>query len=347
MLWLALIPVVIVGVTLVGILVRALAANAVAWTTEGPPESLAVPAVGVNVLIAVFSEGQVRCLRVLDGSEVWPTPFHCSQRLLSPAAMVADTAVICCDYGRVYGLDMSNGEIRWSRELTGPLRGSPAIAGTMAYVATRAGKVYELDAESGRHRLLADTRVPFCASPALCGDVLVAAGFDGAIVAIEIPGGKLRWRKRVNATFVAPAAQIGQLVAIGSDEGRMYVLDPQTGKIAYIVEASGLLRTAAVSLDGAMFFCDSDGWLHSCEAATGASRFSRRIGNSLQVGPLVCGDALYCLVDGDRVVEVDSTQGSVRRRWRGYHGACHLALGSHHIVVGTHTGKLYGIELDH
>jgi eukaryotic-like serine/threonine-protein kinase len=342
-LFLALIPAVIVGATLVGILLRALTASAVAWTYEGPKDNFAIPAVSGNVIVAVFSEGQVHCLRVLDGSQTWPTAFYCSQRLLNAAAIVGDTAVICSDYGKVYGLDISNGERRWSRELTGLLRGSLAVTGTLAYVATRAGKVYELDTQTGRHRLLADTQVPFCAGPALCGDLLVAAGFDGAIVAIEIPAGNLRWRKRADATFVAPVAQVGQLVAIGSDQGRMYVFDPQTGSIIYTFEAAGLIRTAAVGLDDTMFFCDSDGWLYSCDAATGASRFRRRIGDSLQAGPIVYHDALYCLVDGDRVVELDH-QGSVRRSWRGYQGACHLALGSGYIVVGTHTGRLYGIE---
>jgi len=339
------IPVVIIGITLVGLLVQSLRASAVDWSYSGSADSLAVPAISGNLVLVAFSEGEVHCLRINDGSTVWPTPLRRPQRFVSPPAAASDTAIICADYGKIYAVGLTDGEVHWETEAEGPLRGAPLIADETVYIASKSGKIYAFDIKDGNRRFVTDTRAALCGQPALCDGVLVAAGCDGTIVGLDADNGKRLWGCRVSATFICPVGEVGGLAVIGSEQGRMYVVDPVEGEVKFSVAVSGLLRNKAVSDGQSLYFCDSNGWLHKIDLSSGARRFSKRLGSSAQAGPFLHKDALYCLVDGNRVVEVDAETGTVRRCWRGYDGACCLAVGSNYLVIGTYTGKLFAIEL--
>jgi len=339
------IPIVILGITVVGLLVQSLRANAVDWSYSGPDDNLAAPSIIGNLVMAAFSEGEIHCLRINDGSTVWPVPLRRPQRFVSPAAVASGTVIICADYGKVYAVRLTDGEMRWETEAEGPLCGTPLIADRTVYIASKTGKIYAFAIEDGSRRFVTDTGAALGGQPALCNGVVVAAGSHGSIVGLDPASGKQLWNCRVSATFMCPVAEAGGLAAVGSEQGRMYVVDPLEGKVKFSVAVSGLLRNKAVSDGQSLYFCDSTGWLYSIDLSNGARRFSKRLGNSVEAGPCLHRGALYCLVDGSRVVEVEAENGELKRCWRGYEKACSLAVGSYYLVVGTYTAQLLAIEL--
>ncbi len=343
---LALIPVVIVGATLIALLVRSVRCSAVIWSYDGPANNIAVPTISGNLVVAAFSEGQVTCLRVIDGSEVWPVPFRRPQRFITAPGVAAGAAIVCSDYGKVCAVDITDGQKRWEADLQDLLSGAPLVTDEAVYVVSSSGKVHAFSAKTGNHRWATSTGTSLCGQPTFCEGVIVTAGSEGIILGLDADSGRILWRRPLSATLNCPVAEVAGLAAVGSDQGHMYVLDPATGKVMFSAGTAGLIRTKAASDGRNLYFCDTDGWLRKLELPSGIPQFSRRLGKSVEAGPVLYRDAIYCLVDGERVVEVNPADGDVRRCWRGYGAACRLAVDSYYLVVGTYTGKLFAIELE-
>lgn len=342
---LVLVPLVLLAVVLISLLVRALGQGALSWMYEGPADNVVSPVVTANLVVAAFSEGQVRCLRVVDGSEVWEAPFRRPQRFTSAPAVAKGVAVIAADYGKVYAVGLVDGDLNWEIEVPGALRGRPLIADTTVYLASSNGQVHAIDLITGERLFATDAGAVLSEQPALSGRVLVVAGKEGIIVGLDAGSGQHLWRSRLNTNVISRPVPVDDMIAIGSEQGRMQVIDPADGQIKFTAQAAGMIRTPAVAHAGSMYFCDTDGWLHKHDLRTGQRRFSRRLGESLQAGPLMYGDYIYCLVDGRRVVKVDLEEGLVKRYWSVDTAACLMAVGSQHIVVGTHDGRIVAVEM--
>ncbi len=343
---LALIPVVIIGLTLIGLLVRSLTAGKSAWSHTGPAGTIASPIVSGNLVLTTFSNGQIECFRLLDGTRVWPSPFQQPQNLAHSAAVASGIAVASSDYGRIFAISMTDGKLLWSADVDSHLSTAPLVTEDTIYVATAEGHLQALDLQTGKSKFSVSlANALFSTQPALFDDVLILCTSDGTIIGVNANNGTEMWpRRHVAATLLCPVANVNGLAACGSDEGNLYVLAPDTGNIQFITQASGLLRSPAVADEDALYVCDSDGWLYKYRLTDGRRVYAIRLATSVNDGPYVDGAHLLCLVDGDRVLKVRRDNGHIEHAWRGYGNAVNLSVGGDHIVLGTSSGEIDAIQ---
>lgn len=346
MLWLASIPLAVALTAIIVLLTHVLSARGPDWTYDGPQDNLVVPTITGNQVLAAFSEGQLHCLRLFEGSQVWPAPFRRPERFVSDTVVAAGTAVLCSDYGRVFASAIVDGRGLWGDRLEGATRAAPLLVDQLVYVVSEKGEVRGYRIQTGERTLAIDTGVALSARPAICGTTLVAAGSDGVIIAIDTVSRKELWRRRLGATFLCPVASIGRHIAVGSEQWRMYLLDPADGRVTATIPAYGLLRHPPVGDEKAIYFGDSDGYLYCADPATGKTRYTVRLGKTINAGPCLRGGLLYCLIDGSTLVEIDSATCRTRRNWRMGNTASQLAVGSGYAVVGTAGGRVSAVALD-
>lgn len=343
---LAAIPVIVVVIALAVYGIRSLVSEGRAWTFQGPEDNIAVPAIRGNLLVTVFSEGQARCLRLVDGTPLWEKPLSLPTRFLAPAAIASGTVVIGSELDRIYGVHVTSGASRWDVEAEGPFRCAPLLVDGTAYLASAEGKIYCLDAETGArvHEPISTGR-PLSGTPALIDGLLVAGASDGVVLGLEPSTGKIAWTRRLRVSLMSPTIQAGSFAAIGSDHGREYVIDPRDGTVKYASTLPGLIRTAAASDDEHLFFADSEGWVRCVDLRTGSGIWRRRIGRSLQAGPYYHSNRLYCLIEGDTVVGLSPDDGRIEQHWSGYEGAVDMAVGSGYFCVGSWDGRVHAVQL--
>ena len=166
-----------------------------------------------------------------------------------------------------------DGEERWTVELDGDLRGSPAIAGETLYVATEAGALRALALADGSERFSADLGSPTRATPTVADGVVYVtdeddsvhardaddgsavwtasvdtAGDEGlavageslfvpareAVVALAVDDGSARWRASVEDPVTPAVGADAVYVGAGGFEDRsVYALDPETGEVRW------------------------------------------------------------------------------------------------------------------
>lgn len=339
------IPAAIICIVLLVYGIRSLFGGATHWSYQGPSDSLALPCIRGNLIIGVFSEGRVQCLSLINGEPVWENLFARPYRFLAPAVISGGTAVIGSDYDAIYGVNVTDGDVKWGVEGEGPFRNAPLLVEDTVYLASTSGKVYALDIKDGStvHQPV-DTGRPLSGRPALVEGVLVVPASDGVVLGLDMQKAATMWICRLPVSITAPVVEAGPFVAIGSDDGREYVINPADGTVQMVSNLPGLIRTAT-SDDEYLYFADSEGWIRKMELATGRSVWRRRVASSLQDGPHRSGEKLYCLVDGNAVAVVSARDGSVMRRYGGYDGALHLDLGSGFMAVGTCDGQIHALEL--
>jgi outer membrane protein assembly factor BamB len=164
-------------------------------------------------------------------------------------------------------------EERWTVELDGDLRGSPAVVGETLYVATETGALRALALADGSERFSADLGSPSRATPTVANGVIFVtdeddtiharsaddgsavwtasvdtSGYGGlatagerlfvpareAVVALDVADGSERWRTAVDEpTTPAVGAETVYAGARGFEDRSVYALDPETGDVRW------------------------------------------------------------------------------------------------------------------
>ncbi|MFP3904156.1 MAG: PQQ-binding-like beta-propeller repeat protein [Armatimonadota bacterium] len=339
------IPALIICIILVVYGVRLLFGAGARWSYQGPADNLAIPSTRGNLIVGVFSEGSVQCLRLIDGQPVWENLFARPYRFVAPAVISAGTVVVGSDYDAIYGLDVTRGSQKWAVQADGSFRNTPLVVDDVVYLASTGGKVYALKIADGTmvHEPV-DTGRPLSGRPALIDEVLVVPSSDGMVLGLDMQQGAIVWARRLPVSITTPVIKASPFAAVGSDDGREYVINAADGTVQMVSTLRGLVRTAACD-EEYLYFADSEGWIRKVKLATGRSVWRRHVAQSLQDGPYRSGEMLYCLVGGDTVIAVSARDGSVVRRYGGFEGAVHLDVGSGFIAVGTCDGQIHAVEL--
>lgn len=138
----------------------ALSNGALRWEKSlGGGRSASTPAVSAGVVVT-GGTGTIRGYALSNGDLLWSTPIGTSPLKMAPynngfAALVGsptiafNTAYVPCGDGRLYALNLQNGQIQWTLDIGAPLLSAPCISGNMLYLSSYDGNVYALMAGEG------------------------------------------------------------------------------------------------------------------------------------------------------------------------------------------------------
>lgn len=211
------------------------------WDYTGLSESAgligaASPAASRDIVVPVFSSGEITALRVENGSVAWTDNLANVRRTGGLAALSHIRALPVIDKGlvvamsfggRLVGLDEVTGTRVWQREIGGA--NTPWMAGNHLFVLSSQNELVALGREKGSIRWVTQLQRyedpddsasdPInWAGPVLAGGRLILAGTDGRFVEINPETGKqLRASDMGDTVDISPVVAGGTLYLLSED----------------------------------------------------------------------------------------------------------------------------------
>jgi outer membrane protein assembly factor BamB len=210
---------------------------------------------------------------------------------------------------RVYALDVSSKQVRWTFETGDSVKGGPAYWRGTIYTGSYDGKVYALDARTGKLRWSSEGRAGltgagnFYAGPAVAYGRVYIGNTDGKVYAFGARSGDLIWAKSTGDFVYSSAAVADQTVFVGSYDHRLYAFDAATGDEKWSFDAGGAVSGAPTVMEGLVYFSTLRGKTYALDARTGKSEWTFPDG---EYTPLVADEERAYIVGRSRVYAMTS-----------------------------------------
>lgn len=174
------------------------------WTGDDTDPTIVIDEAGMLYVGATFERGLQRAQEVgqfmkLDpglgeAAKLWSVPDQSADfaGVLGTAAIHNDLVIVPFNGGRLEAFDRNSGELRWSKQLTGPMWSSPVVVDNVLIQADCAGDVIAYD--------VADTSIDppelwrvnlggcIQSTPAVWNGVIYVGAEDGFVRAIGVGG---------------------------------------------------------------------------------------------------------------------------------------------------------------
>lgn len=184
--------------------------------------------------------------------------------------LVAHGVVYAGDWnGRVWALDAATGQVRWTTDLHGAIKGSLALTGQRLFIGTYGGDVVSLDARTGRVLWRSGGHSRIYSSPAVAYGRVYIGSLDGGVYAFGATTGDLLWAHPTGGYVYASPAVWHGLILIGSYDHTFYAFDAGTGDIRWRFDANGAISGAATVIDGLVYFSSFKQRTYALDAANG------------------------------------------------------------------------------
>jgi len=244
------------------------------WMFRAPSHVVGLLPYGAASILVCSADGSVYALSRLDGSEEWRTRIRGPLR--NQPVRTAGLAVLATREGTVVGLNLTNGEIVWSRELgIGTRWGALTVGKDGAVVLTTdQNRAFILNGRNGD--LLLEITFPETAEYKLSGLIdgkplllgsgsMLFAGRDASLHCYE-RNGRLKWtsflgleRHNVATRAGSPALlDSGHIVVAGGHEG-VVIVDAFTGNVKWRgLPGTWLTTPVHVASDRQFYFGSGD-----------------------------------------------------------------------------------------
>jgi eukaryotic-like serine/threonine-protein kinase len=306
--------------------------------------------------------------------------FHTAGRVVSSPAIAEGTVYVGSTDRNLYAIDLESGAQKWKFATKSEVTSSPAVDAGTVFFGSYDGKFYAVDAGNGRMKwsfqtggerryagshlhgaqpvaeVMPDPFDYYLSSPAISnGEVYFGSG-DGNVYALDETSGSLKWKFQTGDVVHASPAIWERTLFVGSWDSYFYALDANTGKERWrfktgedpnIHNQVGIQSSAAVA-DGVVYFGCRDSNFYALDAHNGLKKWAfNNKGSWVITSPAVKdGRVYFATSDSAMFYVLDARSGatlfSLKLKWPMFSSP---ALGGNTLYIGTHEGKLLGIDL--
>lgn len=169
----------------------------------------------------------------------------------SPA--VVDGVIYIGREFKITAIEVDSGQTIWETATTGPVHGTPAVAGNTLYIGLLDKRILALDLENGMPRWEYKADAPFPGSVTVEKGIVYAGAQDGHVYALDAESGKLLWKLGTGASVVPPPAVLDGKVFAASTAGVLFVRNSRTGDKRLRIRTLGSLLAPAVVANGQIY----------------------------------------------------------------------------------------------
>ena len=181
------------------------------------------------------AEGNVYCLRTVDGKTVWS--FRAGGAVKGALAYNDGRIFFGAYDGRLYALRAADGKLLWRAQSNrdwfgrhGTFYSTPAVAYSRVYLGSTDGHVYSFGERSGKLRWSYGTGGYVYGSPAVWGGRVFVGSYDRMFYAFDAATGAVLWKFHANGQISGSATVVAGVVYFATLARRTYGLDARTGK---------------------------------------------------------------------------------------------------------------------
>jgi outer membrane protein assembly factor BamB len=193
------------------------------------------PLIVGNRIYVGDAEGNVYCLRTVDGKTVWT--FHAGGAVKGAIAFDRGHIFFGAYDGRLYALRATDGKPIWRAQSArdwfgrhGTFYSTPAVAYSRVYLGSTDGHVYSFGERSGKLRWSYRTGGFVYGSPAVWSGRVFVGSYDDTFYALNAATGAVVWKFHANGPISGSATVVDGIVYFATLHRRTYGLDTRTGK---------------------------------------------------------------------------------------------------------------------
>ena len=198
--------------------------------------------------------GTLTCYSLADGEKLWS--FKSAMRIIGTPAADKNTVVFGSADMNIYGIDASNGQLRWKIATDAPVLGAVTIHDGIAYIGGSDHCFRAIDIKSGKEIWCYDRVEGYIETkPLVYNDLVIFGAWDKNLYALDKKTGAEQWRwhegkpgKFYSAAAVWPVAANGK-VFIADPERVLTAIDAQTGETVWRTAESMVRETVGLSED--------------------------------------------------------------------------------------------------
>jgi outer membrane protein assembly factor BamB len=276
-------------------------------------------AVNLESIFVALGSGELICVRVLDGKEVWRTSTKNPLRG-GPTVSGGRVFVVTID-NKTLSFDAKTGKLLWSHagttETAALIGGaSPAVKDNVVIVTYSSGELFALKTGTGR-LFWADHLGPknssngvssiadINGSPVIDRSLVFSISNSGRLTAIDFKTGRRVWERSVagaNTPWVA-----GDFIFVISNDGEVICITRNSGLIKWVKQMpqfeslddkEGIIRYAGPVLAGdRLLVVSSLGEIYSLSPYKGTILGKVNVSASIFIPPVVAGKTLFVLDD--------------------------------------------------
>jgi outer membrane protein assembly factor BamB len=215
------------------------------------------------------------------GGNIWSSP-----------AVVAGTLFVGSSDGRLYSIDVVNGNLRWAFKTGNAIFSSPAVDKGTVYFGSSDNVFYAADADTGAQKWYFDTGEPITSSPAVDNDTVYFGSWDGFLYSLSTSG-NLNWKFKTDAAIYSSPAVARGKVYFGSSDGRVYAIDKVKGAPVWTLQTDDYV-SATPAVSGKILYVGSwDGNMYAVGADDGKVIWKFRTGGGIYSSAAVYDDNVY------------------------------------------------------
>ena len=331
------------------------------------------PTVGPDGTVYIgSSDGFMHAFKA-DGARRWPAINLAGALLDTSAAALSPNGTLYFAGGptgfransaRLYAYDSATAAKKWEIIVGTGVNANNAVAlaadGTI-YVHSDEGRLFAYVDNGTNVALKWSAVVPgnSYASAVVAADGTVYIGSDDStstlrfhrLFALNPANGTVKWSFVAdNPIYTAPAIDAAGNIYFGTlTSGRLYSLSP-TGTQRWVYQGAtlGTSSSPALSPGGhTVYFAGYDGLLHAVDTATGAARWTFRLGDEVRAcSPAVDASGVIYIGAYDGLVYAVNPDGTLRRTWAtGGIVRSSPAIAGGRLYVGSNDNRLYVFDL--
>jgi len=262
------------------------------WKKDYGELSAAAPAYSDGIVYALnLDPDQIIAIRAKDGKELWRKSIGSPGSESSPL-IVGDKLIFGCQCGAVYALNKKSGELLWSTETAGEVKGAVAYNDGVVFGSNYGGEFFAIDAGNGAKKW----STPIIggafgrgggaySTPAVAYGRVYVGAFDGRVYSLDEDTGAVAWTFSTGAEVypgpvVADVKGAPPAVYIGSADGKAYALNAQSGGLLWERSLGAQITGSGVLIGNTVYFSRNSetGGTVGFEAATGKQVYENDLG---------------------------------------------------------------------
>jgi outer membrane protein assembly factor BamB len=250
------------------------------------------------------ARGTIRAISMRNGKFVWTHLTPGFPRMASSPAVYGDEIVYHTMSGGVYGLDRTNGHVRWSWSSGSAIESSPIVVNGIDYFGAANGEMYALDLRTHRLKWRKSLGAKITSSAAIAGGRLFIGDYSGRLWALSPATGATRWVGRVSGKIYGTPAVAGGKVFVPSVAYSFWAFSTSGRRLWRISTGSYVYASPAVS-DGVVCFGAYNGEFYGVSAGSGRVLWRVPTGGAVSGAAVIVDGVAYVGSFAHRIIGVD------------------------------------------
>jgi outer membrane protein assembly factor BamB len=224
---------------------------------------------------------------------------------------------------------------------------SPAVCGSVVYVASWDRAVYALEVATGAQVWNYTTGDAVSSSPAVADGVVYVGSMDSDVYALNATTGAELWNYTTGDDVWSSPAVADGVVYVGSGDHNVYALNATTGTKVWNYTTGWVVHSSPAVFGGVVYVGSWDGNVYALNASTGTKIWNYTTGNAVGwSSPAISCGVVYVGSYDDDVYALNATTGA--KVWNYTTGDCvgwsSPAVSGGVVYVGSGDGKLYALD---